>query len=197
MRGSHSLVFLLLVFLAGCASREVLVPKDAAAPTGVDFSGYWKLRDDVNEQQRRINDAIRQTDGVDERDLMRPLPGQVDERRTRQSRNRGGLVHVFLEYGKRLKITQTNAGLFISFDRAIVEEYRFGENREVQVGPVIADRVSGWDGADYVVETLDQNAMKLVERLRLQQNGEVLQRTITLRGRNMEQKTIVQLFDRE
>lgn len=182
---------MLLLALAGCASREVLVPKAAEPPAGVDFSGQWKLRDDADAQQRRINSAIRQTDGVDERAIVPPT-----REGERPRRHRGGLVHVFLEHGDRLKITQTDGGLFLSFDRAVVEEFRFGENREVRVGPVIADRVSGWDGDDYVVETLDQNNMKLTERFALTQDGEVLRRTITLRGKNMQQRTIFQTFDR-
>jgi hypothetical protein len=183
---------LLLIALAACASREVLVPKSGEPPAGVSFSGQWKLRNDVTEQQRRINSAIRQTDGVDDRAIV-PAPTREGER---PRRNRGGLVFVFLEHGDRLKITQTDGGLFLSFDRAVVEEFRFGENREVQVGPVVADRVSGWEGDTYVVETLDQNNMKLTERLALEQGGEVLRRTITLRGKNMEQRTIFQIFDR-
>lgn len=191
MRGRF-LGSLLMIALAACASREVLVPKGAEAPAGVNFSGQWKLRNDVSEQQRRINSAIRQTDGVDDRAIP-PMPTREGER---PRRNRAGLVHVFLEHGDRLKITQTEGGLFLSFDRAVVEEFRFGENREVRVGPVVADRVSGWEGDTYVVETLDHNNMKLSERFSVEQGGDVLRRTITLRGKNMEQRTIFQTFDR-
>lgn len=184
---------LLLVALAACASREVLVSKNAEPPAGVNLSGQWKLRNDAAEQRRRINSAIRQTDGVDDRAI---IPSTPTREGARPPRNRGGLVHVFLEHGDRLKVTQTDGGLFLSFDRAVVEEFRFGENREVRVGPVIADRVSGWEGDQYVVETLDQNNMKLTERFALDQGGDVLRRTITLRGKNMEQRTIFQTFDR-
>jgi len=193
MRLGRLFCTLLLIALAACASREVLVPKSAEPPAGTNFSGQWELRNDAAEQQRRINSAIRQTDGVDDDAVIPPTPSRPEER---PRRNRGGLVHVFLEHGNRLKITQTEGGLFLSFDRAVVEEFRFGENREVVVGPVIADRVSGWEGDEYVVETLDQNNMKLTERFALEQGGKVLRRTITLRGKDMQQRTIVQLFDR-
>jgi hypothetical protein len=103
---------------------------------------------------------------------------------------------VFLQNGENLKITQTAAGIFISFDRAVVVEYRFGESREIRIGPVIADRVSGWEGETYVAETLDQNNMKLTERFALAGGGQVLRRTITLRGKNMQDETIFQVFDR-
>ena len=36
---------LLLVMLAACASREVLLPKSAVVPQGVNFSGQWLLRE--------------------------------------------------------------------------------------------------------------------------------------------------------
>lgn len=90
------------------------------------------------------------------------------------------LVQVFLEYGKVLKITQTDFGLFISFDRAIVEEYRFGEQREVDVGPIKAQRSSGWEGRSYVTETLDRERVKLVERYRLDPRSEALLRVLEI-----------------
>jgi hypothetical protein len=63
------------------------------------------------------------------------------------------------------------------------------------VGPVIADRVSGWEGKEYVSETLDEEGMKLTERFALL-NHHTLQRTITLRSKAQEEVTIVQTFDR-
>jgi hypothetical protein len=182
--------------LAACASREVLIPKSATVPPAVDFSGTWRLRGDVNADQRRIDDAIRRTDGV--RDGIIPGPLDVpDERRagSRTQRSTGGLVHVFFQNGETLKITQTADGLFLSFDRSVVVEYRFGEHRVVRVGPVLAERVSGWDAGHYVAETLDEKGMKLTERFALP-NHHSLQRTITFRGKNDEAETIVQTFDR-
>lgn len=196
MRRYRWILPLFIIMLAACASREVLITKASHPPAAVDLSGYWQLRADANEQQRRINAAIRQTDGVDDSKIVLPMPPEEGDRNARPQRNRGGLVYVFLQNGKKLKVTQTNAGLFISFDRAVVQEYRFGENREVEIGPVEADRVSGWDGADYVAETLDKNNMKLTERFALEQDGKVLRRTITLRGRDMKERIIVQTFDR-
>jgi hypothetical protein len=184
-----------LVFCA-CAAREVLIPKSGVAPPGMDLSGTWRLRRDTSDGQRRINEAIRRTDGVDDRVILRPPePTERGRDSTRSRRNPGGLVHVFLETGSTLKVTQTADGLFLSFDRAVVVEYRFGENREVQVGPVIADRVSGWEGREYVAETLDQDNMKLTERFVLV-NHHTLQRTIVFRSKSHEEETIVQTFDR-
>ncbi len=105
-------------------------------------------------------------------------------------------VHVFLEMGHTLKVTQTDSGLFFSFDRSVVEEYRFGENREVNVGPISAERVSGWEGDAYVIETLDENGAKLVDTYRLQSEGSVLQRTMLIWYRNKKKLALEQIFDR-
>ncbi|HEX2139265.1 MAG TPA: hypothetical protein VHG33_06090, partial [Woeseiaceae bacterium] len=161
----------------------------------VDFSGRWVLRTDAEIEQRRLNEAIRRTDGVDSGPILQPADVRRDGYRGRR-RDHGGLVHVFLEHGRQLRITQTASAIFISFDRAVVEEFRFGENRKVSVGPVVADRVSGWDGDAYVVETLDEKGMKLTERFDLVGNGDTLRRTIVLRARNHDSVTVVQAFDR-
>jgi len=105
-------------------------------------------------------------------------------------------VHVFLETGEALKITQTPDGLFISFDRAIVEEYRFGELREVNVGPVIAQRASGWEGASYVIQTLDNDGVILTEEYRLEDSGTVLIRDILVSKGESKQLDVRQVFDR-
>ena len=197
-RTAHCLFVCLLscVVLGGCASREVLVPKSGAVPAGVDLSGTWRMRDDTRGSQRRIDEAIRRTDGVSDEDIFLPPDLPTDRNGvSRSRRNTGGLVHVFLENGTTLKITQTGGALFLSFDRAVVVEFRFGENREVQVGPVIADRVSGWEGQAYVAETLGPNSMKLTERFVLV-NPHTLQRTIVFRSKSEDEETIVQTFDR-
>ncbi len=108
----------------------------------------------------------------------------------------GGLVYVFLETGKALKVTQTAHALFISFDRSVVEEYRFGESRLISIGQIEAQRVTGWEDTQLVVETLDKNGMKLTERYDLTNGGDTLQRQITFRSKNLEEETIVQEFDR-
>ena len=187
---------LLCALLAGCGAQEVLVPKSGQPPAGVDFTGRWELRSDPGSERRRLNEAIRRTDGVDSGPVLQPADVQRNGYLLERG-NRGGLVHVFLEHGRHLKITQTSAAIFISFDRAVVEEFRFGENREVSVGPVVAARVSGWEGDAYVVETLDEQGMKLTERFELDDGGDTLRRTITLRGRNHDDSvTLVQEFDR-
>ncbi len=104
----------------------------------------------------------------------------MKEKDADSSRSSGALVEVFLEFGETLKVTQTDFGLFFSFDRAVVEEYGFGELRKVSVGPISADRSSGWDGRSYVIETLDTEDARLLERYRLDAKGDALLRTIEL-----------------
>jgi len=153
--------------LAGCSMQEVLVAKSAAVPGGVDFSGQWRLSD------------------------------AGEETMLRQKRSKkGGVVQIFLEKGSNLKITQTEFGIFISFDRAIVEEYGFGEYRSVNVGPIVASRVSGWEGDAYVIETLDKDGEKLVEQYRLEDHNSRLVRHIAIWFKDTRTMQIVQIFDR-
>ncbi|MGI9271413.1 MAG: hypothetical protein ACR2QT_06540 [Woeseiaceae bacterium] len=105
-------------------------------------------------------------------------------------------VHVFLEMGKTLKVTQTNSGLFLSFDRSVVEEYRFGENREISVGAISAARASGWEGRTYVIETLDEEGAKLIETYRLENDGSVLRRTIVIWHRDAKKIDLEQVLNR-
>lgn len=112
-------------------------------------------------------------------------------------RSTDSAVDVFIESGQALKITQTEWGLFIAFDRSIVEEYRFGEQREISVGPITADRASGWKGDGYVIETLDQKGAKLVETYRLQSGGAELERTILVLGNRGRNLSLEQRFRRE
>ena len=182
-----SLVVLLMT-LAGCGSKEVLERRNGVAPDGVDFSGTWVIRENDSADQRSIRRAIIQTDG-----------GKHTESKRRSAsgrRKHSGLVDVFLETGRTLKITQTPYGFFVSVDRSVVEEFSFGEQRMVSVGNIVGQRVSGWDGSVYVVETLDKNGMKLTERFSVSEDKNVLQREITFRSRKKEEVTVVQRFDK-
>lgn len=132
--------------------------------------------------------------GVDLSGLWRLSQKSRQAPRSRSSA--GTSVRMFLEAGEVLKVTQTEHGLFISFDRAVVEEYRFGEKREISIGPVIADRVSGWEGDIYVIETLDAAGAKLIETYRLSDDGRELRRTISIVYNEKEQIAIEQNFDR-
>ncbi|MGI9249288.1 MAG: hypothetical protein ACR2QI_09755 [Woeseiaceae bacterium] len=86
--------------------------------------------------------------------------------------------------------------MFISFDRAIVEEYTFGENRVVSVGPIEAQRVSGWQEGVFVIETLDDQGAILTESWHLDAGGDLLVRTISVAQGSEEQFSSQQRFDR-
>ena len=189
MRLTLAISLVTLVFLSACAAREELIAKSAAVPAGVDLSGQWQLRASSRDSVQRIEDAELKAAGGAEG--IR-LAGSTSRRRSTD----GSLVHVFLETGDALKITQTDYGLFISFDRAIVEEYRFGEKRQISVGEIQADRVSGWQNNHYVIETLDMDEAKLVETYSLDESDQTLRRTIVIIDDNARQLDVTQVFDR-
>jgi hypothetical protein len=185
---------LLPLLLCACGTPEVLLPRSAAAPPGIDFSGQWKMRPESKRGQPRINEAINRTDGVDNQTIMREMMNSQRYGSTHRSsgETKGGLVGIFLKTGDALKISQTEAGIFVSFDRSVTRE-----NRPINIGQADAIRVSGWDGNEYVVETLGEKGMKLTDRYSLSADRQVLSRYITLRSKNHEEVTIVQEFDRQ
>lgn len=177
--------------VAGCAGRrgrEVLAYRDSVAPDGVDFSGQWVLQDRADESSAPLSDA--ETGVAIDRESMRRSS------KRRSSRGKTSLVYVFLESGRNLKVTQTTTGLFISFDRSIVEEYRFGEHRPVSVGPITADRSSGFEGSAYVIETLDDEGNRLIDRYELIDDGDVLLRQINVYKKEDVELSLVQTFER-
>ena len=193
MRSVAIVLTILLLAMAGCAAQERLVTKSALVPAGVDLSGRWQLRDASDDTARRIEAAERRAaGGLD--DLV-----QSSRRNSRShpARHKSrSLVHVFLETGNALKITQTEHGLFISFDRAIVDEYLFGEHRIANVGPVTAERVSAWENRHFVTETLAEVGGKLLETYSLAENNAVLIRDITMLHKKKQELAIQQVFDR-
>ncbi len=198
MKTPRSCAVAAFLILVACSTPEILAPRASTVPSGLDLSGNWKIQVESARTQQRIREAIRKTDGLDDNAVFgrRSSQNRNSSRGSSDGRVRGGLVHVFLELGEQLKVSQTDYGLFISFDRSVVEEFRFGENRVVSVGQVEAQRVTGWEGQTLVIETLDRNHMKLTERFRLTNNDQVLERTIILRSKAQEEETVVQLFDR-
>ncbi len=176
--------------ITGCAAREVLIPKSAVVPAGMDLSGRWRLREErSNALLSAAERMAAEAEGI-------PMPPKSRTEAPRPQQNRDSLVHVFLETGSILKITQTPDGLFISFDRAVVEEYRFGENRVVNVGPVEAARVSGWEAGAYVIETLDDEGNKLIERYSLREDGAILMRAVSILRKEKPALAIEQHYDR-
>ena len=182
------LTLTLIAFLAitACSSIPPLEPRRGGNPEQVDLSGDWVLRADdapevVHEKTIRVPEAA----------SRRRI---YQQRRQSSRRSTGPSVHLFLESGTVLNVTQTDFGLFFSFDRAIVEEYNFGEHRDVAIGPIEARRVSGWEGRQFVVDTMDKQGNVLTERWEL--DGDTLVREITVsKGENVSLNRR-QVFDR-
>jgi hypothetical protein len=183
-------VFAAGLLLTACAASPQLDPRPGGNPMQVDLSGNWVLRDGeaqpvAAEQTIRIPSTVNRTQKTGARSAAGP------------SRSRESSVHVFLESGSSLKVTQTDYGLFFSFNRAIVEEYNFGENRTVNVGPIEAQRVSGWQGASFMIETMDSRGNILTEAWSLDDNGKVLVRQLGISKRGEAGWSSRQVFDRE
>jgi hypothetical protein len=183
-------MLILLAILGGCASKPTLEPRSGGNPAGVDLSGSWELRQNSGTP---LGDVV-----PPEQSIIIPSTNarRQQQRRQRSKRSDGSAVHVFIESGNVLKITQTAYGLFVSFDRAVVEEFNFGENRTVSVGPIEAQRVSGWNGPVLIVETLDENGTQLTESWSLENAGAVLIRDISVTEDEETQFSTRQVFDR-
>ena len=179
------LISVLLLF--GCGSKPVLISKSAAVPVGVDLSGNWLLRD--NSAAKQFSDPS--VDGG-----IR-IPTSGSQRSRRGGKSGGASVRVFLEFGTSLKITQTYFGLFISYDRSVVEEYSYGENGLVTIGPLEATRVSGWDGQSFAVATLDDTGTILYESWHLEEDAAVLIRDIRISKGEKDSFVHQQAFDRQ
>ncbi len=184
---------LVAVLVASCSSIEPLPPRNGVNVNAIDLSGNWVLRQDPG---RPMGPA-----GAEEQTVLIPRRMNTNAQRvTRSPRNSrsddGSAVHLFLESGEALKITQTLHGIFISFDRAVVEEFTFGENRIVSVGPIEAQRVSGWDADDFIAETMDERGTVLTERWALAEDGAVLLREISVVEKEEVTFSTMQVFDR-
>jgi hypothetical protein len=175
-----------LLILAGCSSAPVLISKDSTVPVGVDLSGRWIIRSDSSNQRFRARSGEE-----------RLIPSSRVQRSRRQRSPSGATVHVFVEFGKSLKITQTKHGIFISYARSIVEEFTFGENRLVSVGPIEAMRVSGWEEQAFVVETIDDSGTTLYEAWQLDADDAVLMRDVRISKGKDDSYKLRQVFDRQ
>jgi len=175
------------LLLSACGTPPFLESKNAAAPSGVDFSGFWQVRNDTG--ARRISPS------TGDRDIL--IPTKRTQRSGRQRDRTGASAHIFLEYGNSLKITQTDYGIFISYDRSVVEEFTFGENRLISIGPIEALRASGWVEELFVVETLDDSGTTLYESWGLSNDAAVLVRDVRISKGEAVTFEHQQTFDRQ
>lgn len=186
-------IVLFALQIAACAARPELPARSAGNPAGIDLSGSWVLRGESGEPLAKAGGRA---------ELMRlpragsRNPSRDPGRAERSKRSDNSAVHVFIESGRSLKITQTEHGLFVSYDRAIVEEYTFGENRIISLGPIEAQRVSGWNAAVLVVETMDERGVTLTESWELAGEGSELVRALRIMDDEEELYSSQQFFDR-
>ena len=177
-----------LLVAAGCASTPpALDPRSPINSQQVDLSGTWELRGGM---ELPVTDE--QTIRMPRRQSSRT--NQEQQRVSRPRRSKGPTVHLFLESGRVLKVSQTDYGVFASYDRAIVEEFNFGENRMVSIGPIEAQRVAGWDGPAFVIETMDREGNVLSERW--SRDGDTLTRDISIVEGEEQRFQLQQVFDR-
>ena len=189
MRVTGPLLLLLPLLVAACATPPApqLAPVGQAIPDGISLAGSWKLRETGDAHGLRAGQVV-------DDDIV--TSSRRDRGRRSRQKEEGPSVHVFLETGSKLKVTQTSYGLFISFDRSVVEEYRFREHRRVNVGPISADRVSGWEDGRYVIQTLDSLGALLTETYALHDDGRQLLRTVSIVYEEQETLSLLQVFDR-
>jgi len=183
----------LALLVSGCAARPELLPHDASNPAGTDFTGRWELRSASGEP---LTAAVPREEGIRLTSTKSQRSRSGLSRTSGSKRSKSPAVHVFIENGELLKVTQTEYGLFVAYDRAIVEEFTFGENRVVSLGPIEAQRVSGWQGSDFIVETMDKQGVTLRETWGLVDAGNALNREIVIMDDEEELYTALQVFDR-
>ena len=195
-----------VLLLFGCGSKPVLISKSAAVPVGVDLSGNWLIRKDAAAEKISEvgeDEGIRIPTSGSQRSRQGKGQGQGQGQGhskgggSRGGKSGGASVRVFLEFGESLKITQTYFGLFISYDRSVVEEYTYGENGLVTIGPIEATRVSGWEGQSFAVETLDDTGTILYESWHLEEDAAVLIRDIRISKSEKDSFVHRQVFDRQ
>jgi hypothetical protein len=186
---------LIALGVCGCAGapEPQLTPGQRIAPTETDLSGYWRLRDEASDPLWRF--ARQGSIGPASTERVMRMTQEMRRTGRRSDRNRAALAQVFLETGVNVKITQTADGLFISYDRSVVEEYLFGEHRLATVGPVRAERASGWQGDAYVIETMDEDGVLLRERWQVVEAGAVLKRDVEFSESGEIVYSVTQTFD--
>lgn len=183
---SRLVILICALVLCACVAKPELELRSAAIPAGVDLSGTWRIR--VG------GEAPLAREGEQPQTIQMPKRTS-SQNPQRQRRSELPDVWIFLETGKVLKVTQTSDGLFVSFDRSVVEEVVFGENRTVSVGPIQAQRVTGWEGEQLIAETMDKEGVVLTEIWTLEDNGSVLVRDISITDRNRQLFSARQVFD--
>ncbi len=175
----------LLLSLAGCASGLKLPDPSRDFPSDLAFAGDWQ-RVEFREQDRMEPERLRV-----------PTTRQATSRASSGPKAKPGRkVRSFLEFGKTLRITQLDSAMLISFDRAIVVEYRYGEHRMANVGPIAGERTTGFRGESLEIITLDDDGAQMTETWRLQRRASALERRVTIVKGNKELYSLRETYRR-
>jgi len=171
------------LLLAGCSSGPRLPAPSRAYPDVIGFAGRWE----------RINVEMR--DSLKPRGIRLKVPNTNSGAIRVERDDRPGMnVRNFLEQGGSLRITELDSALLISFDRSVVEEYRYGEQRIINIGQIRAERTAGWQNDTLVISTIDDDDALLKERWRLR--GKLLERVATIRLKDDELLYLRERFQR-
>lgn len=178
---------LCILLLAGCSAPPDLIAFGAARTSETDFTGSWHRNESINPTN------------------LPAVPLEADQQQAAQkrrpsSRPKGPGLAIFYDglylSAKNIRMTQDETVLFVKFDLARVEEYRFGEKRLANIGPLSILRVSGWEGDQYVVRSVTDDGTNVEDRYYLSNNGLRLHRVVSVEGRDQSKNTVRQVFDR-
>ncbi len=169
----RALLPLALLALTGCASGLKLPDPSRDFPSDLAFAGDWQ----------RVE--FREQDQMEPERLRMPTTREAASGSGPRAKP-GRKVRSFLEYGKTLRITQLDTAILFSFDRAVVVEYRYGEHRMTNVGPIPGERTTGFKGETLEIVTLDDDGAQMTETWRLQRRGDVLERRVSIVRRNKD-----------
>ncbi|MEC9415712.1 MAG: hypothetical protein VYC67_03870 [Pseudomonadota bacterium] len=192
----YTYIFLSLMLVTACSSNEVLNKLPANSDTKINISGRWVFDGDYLSNEMKINKTIDQSSGIIYQRIK--TTGVFPEAQAaRPKKNAWGVAHLFFKNAKVLRITQTDYALYVDFNRSIVEEYNFGELKNVTIGKVSASRSSGWFSNQFQIDTLDSHGMKITEKYTISGDMNTLTRNIIFRDKNFNNSEIVQNFKRE
>ncbi|MEM6513985.1 MAG: hypothetical protein AAF660_13310 [Pseudomonadota bacterium] len=181
----RALSLVMICLLAGCAAGLQLPSPSRDFPDDVSFAGDWK-RSEFREQDEMEPDRLNLPS------TREPTPS-VSNTRARPGRK----VRSFLEFGRELRITQLDTAILISFDRALVREYRFGEHRMTNVGPIVAERTTGFRGKVLEIVTQDDDGAVMTESWRLQRSDRQLERSVVIVKGNKQLYRLRETYRRE
>ena len=185
---------LTFALLAGCAQAPDLLAFGGALSRDVDLTGAW-VRDVAEVEPSEPPPLV----------VGESLPPELERNRVRvRSRGRrpeGPSPALLLDglyvNASKLRVTQEATALFVKFDLARVREYRYGEKRDANVGPISVLRASGWEDDEYLIKSLTEDGTLIEERYFLENRGLNLVRKISISKGEAPPRELRQTFSRD